>query len=424
MKTHLSIAMVSFAAVVSLYLASTAFRFLTFMDFFSESAVYNDEGCVRTNAVGATEDQTKFNNNAVLMGLWKCSNYKVGEYRPGSIYVGSGFQNGDPAKTAEEFVEHHLKLEKLPVTGFPEDVDFHPHGIFIRKEDDELYVINHAYEKGGERIEVFDILTNDDDDSDPDNAVPTSLRYKHSITSDWMKKEMNGILNSLVVVEQNKFYVTQYLPFPEIRDGWLDMVTVLTLNLLKSFLFGSQNTSVSFCEYNELEEESLTCRKVAGGFIGANGLTHNGDFSKIFVADHKTINVFDRDASTNDLSGRTTVVTPHFVDNIKYDDVSGNVYGGTINHLMNAAKNEYPIETKGAVAGVVELSSQEGGKGKLSWKVRQVFSSWKLNILSNGIRMNSYYVAGAGGYGYDGLLVCPVIDAKAELASTEEEHEL
>lgn len=38
---------------------------------------------------------------------------------------------------------------------------FHPHGIYIRKDKTDnqwLYVINHAYDKGGERIDVFKFI--------------------------------------------------------------------------------------------------------------------------------------------------------------------------------------------------------------------------------------------------------------------------
>ena len=43
-------------------------------------------------------------------------------------------------------------------------VDFHPHGMaltpnWISETEKQLFVINHAWNKGGERIEVFDVTT-------------------------------------------------------------------------------------------------------------------------------------------------------------------------------------------------------------------------------------------------------------------------
>lgn len=100
-----------------------------------------------------------------------------------------------------------LTLQKLPLKDFPEDVEFNTHGMSIRHEDQTLYAINHAFLKGGERVEVFKIR------SDPDK-VPYQLDYQYSITSDWLKKYANGLLNGIQVVDANKFYVSRFYPYP------------------------------------------------------------------------------------------------------------------------------------------------------------------------------------------------------------------
>jgi hypothetical protein len=43
----------------------------------------------------------------------------------------------------------------LELAGFPADVAFHPHGLFYHRPTSKLYVVNHAYARGGERVEVF-----------------------------------------------------------------------------------------------------------------------------------------------------------------------------------------------------------------------------------------------------------------------------
>lgn len=55
-----------------------------------------------------------------------------------------------------------FQLEQLKIENFPYDVAFHPHGIFLDRENQQLYVVNHAYAKGGERIDIFNV------DSSPD----------------------------------------------------------------------------------------------------------------------------------------------------------------------------------------------------------------------------------------------------------------
>eukprot|EP00536_Pseudo-nitzschia_multiseries_P005594 jgi/Psemu1/295946/fgenesh1_pm.107_\ len=391
---------------------------MTLLDYLEEPFVHHDDDCVKVMSIGASEDQTKFNNNSILMTEWRVTGYKPGdEIPPGAMYVASGFQQGsETPKSAEEFVRNDLKIEKLPLVNYPEGVDFHPHGIYIRKEDRTLYVINHAYEKGGERIDVFTIGTANDGDDDPENEIPNRLDYRYTITSDWMKNEMNGIFNSLIFVEKNKFYVTQYLAIQEIHDGWLSFKAKVTLERVKSLLYGKRATYVWYCEYDDESNasSSLDCRKAADNFIGANGITHNSDYSKVFVVDHKTITVFDRNPSSNELEGRTTVDIPHLADNVKFDDVSGNVYGGTINNLWSTVfKNHFPKESEDSTSGIVELvfePESKKGASSIPWKPREVLSTSKLNGVSNGLRMNNFYVMGAGGFGYPGLLVCPVTE--------------
>jgi hypothetical protein len=434
------VASVAFVCTVVFYLCNdNVYSFLTFLDYFEDAASLqdsiSDEGCIKIMSIGATEDQTKFNNNAILMTEWRVVGYKKGENRPGAMYVASGFyqknssnNNNDSNKSSssiirtEDFVSNKLKIEKLPFIDYPEGINFHPHGIYIRKEDRTLYVINHAYEKGGERIDVFRIITTDDDDIDDD--IPIRLDYKYSITSDWMKKELNGIINSIVVVEENKFYITQYEAEPHQPSTFMFSSEFKKgVALLRNLLLGSDaNTNVFYCEYTPSTSTSssssltnnLDCREVADQFEGANGITHNTDYSKIFVASWKSVTVFDRDSATNNLSGRTTIHVPNLVDNIKYDDITGNIYGGTMNNLWSSLiKNPYPKESNETIGGVMEFYQDDENNNDdddISWKTRQVVTTSKLNSISNGIRMNDYYVIGAGGLGYKGLLVCPVVD--------------
>lgn len=48
-------------------------------------------------------------------------------------------------------------MAALTLEGFPPDIAFHPHGMHFRRETAEMFVINHAYSEGGERIDVFKV---------------------------------------------------------------------------------------------------------------------------------------------------------------------------------------------------------------------------------------------------------------------------
>eukprot|EP00903_Cladosiphon_okamuranus_P013564 g12635.t1 len=60
------------------------------------------------------------------------------------------------------------KTALLELEGFPEGTAFHPHGMHYRQETGELFVVNHAFSQGGERIDVFTVTENF-----PQEALPS-----------------------------------------------------------------------------------------------------------------------------------------------------------------------------------------------------------------------------------------------------------
>ena len=94
-------------------------------------------------------------------------------------------------------------------------------------------MVNHAYAEGGERIEVFDIRVDSND-------VPYRLDYKYSITSDFFNDKLMGVINSIVVVDKNKFYITKFMDAHNV-DGTFEMPTTL------SCVHGSDVSDVTIC---------------------------------------------------------------------------------------------------------------------------------------------------------------------------------
>eukprot|EP01126_Amoeba_proteus_P004421 TRINITY_DN11478_c0_g1_i20.p1 TRINITY_DN11478_c0_g1~~TRINITY_DN11478_c0_g1_i20.p1 ORF type:complete len:227 (+),score=27.79 TRINITY_DN11478_c0_g1_i20:328-1008(+) len=104
-----------------------------------------------------------------------------------------------------------FRPEIYPVTliGFPKELAFHPHGLGIWKdgEGDRLFVVNHAYSKGGEHIDVFDLNENDS---------TVVLRYVSHVG---FNSCCMGTVNDVVPVSRNEFYVTQCLPESDTING-------------------------------------------------------------------------------------------------------------------------------------------------------------------------------------------------------------
>eukprot|EP00904_Undaria_pinnatifida_P007493 jgi/Undpi1/3874/HiC_scaffold_16.g07242.m1 len=62
----------------------------------------------------------------------------------------------------------HPKTARLELEGFPVGTAFRPHGMHYQSETGELFVINHAYSQGGERIDVFKVS-----ETFPQDPLPT-----------------------------------------------------------------------------------------------------------------------------------------------------------------------------------------------------------------------------------------------------------
>ena len=97
--------------------------------------------------------------------------------------------------------------KKLSLIGFPADVSIYIHGFDIlrSKEGDFIYFVNHAYNHGGERIEILKIQDNFD------------LTYVNSIIMD---KSLMGGLNDVIVLNQTRFVVTRYIPEADHENGY------------------------------------------------------------------------------------------------------------------------------------------------------------------------------------------------------------
>ena len=84
--------------------------------------------------------------------------------------------------------------------GFPQDLHFYALGMNIY-DNRLLYVINHAYDKGGERVEVFTV--------EKDAQTGVQLTYKKSIR---FPDRFAGMLNDIVAIGEDEFYISHFMP--------------------------------------------------------------------------------------------------------------------------------------------------------------------------------------------------------------------
>ena len=128
-------------------------------NFFTEDFKLNDESCkvIENGGPEGPEDMVQWEHFLL-----------ISEFNLLKVFLIGG-PNSAPNGSIWAYDLEHSTIYKLRIKNFPKNIDFHPHGIDIF--GDELYVINHAYKRGGERIEVLRIT----------NSEHLELVYKSSI---------------------------------------------------------------------------------------------------------------------------------------------------------------------------------------------------------------------------------------------------
>lgn len=122
---------------------------------------------------------------------------------------------------------------------FPAGVAFHPHGMYLNGA--RLYVINHAYSKGGERVDIFELSHG------PDHKVKA-----HWFDSYVFGSEYYGLFNDLVAISEDEYFVTQWLAYPEGDLGKSNDI-LSQLKFIVPSLLNMKSTNIFFCKRNNCE---------------------------------------------------------------------------------------------------------------------------------------------------------------------------
>jgi hypothetical protein len=109
-------------------------------------------------------------------------------------------------------------------------------------------------------------------------------------------------------------------------------------------------------------DEPAQCAVVASGLVMANGITANTDRSRIYVNDLPLLKmrVYER-LQDGALRPSEAVTLPHAVDNIEYDDATGDVLMGSLPTLhANMAADEAadPLSAQTAPGGLLVASTR------------------------------------------------------------------
>lgn len=347
---------------------------LFYLIIFSKSQI-NDQDCFRIPGFEGIEDFTPFgkyflaSSNDRLLDIMEHKKY---EQTNGKILL---------------IDTHKNIIKEVQIENFPQKVAFHPSGISLLK-DKVLYVINHAMNKGGERIEIFNIKGKHEN---------ISLTYKVSFV---LGENYNNMFNCLAVIDKYKFFLAQTFE----KAGSLK-------EDLRNHKLQEQTTYVYYCNITEFQ-----CKKLHNTEGRMNfGLAYDNKHKRIYVADTlaRSIRVYDmkknRRFRNNEihLELKKTIELDYFPENLKYDHSSGEVYVGVLNQVQELINFVRKIEEGRRISENFQPTS-----GVLSINTKKDFSINTLvmqrtfSFISLGYKEKNKVVMGS--YFDEGVYICKI----------------
>lgn len=375
--------------LIPLFLAYFIYNIITNLEIFKDLSPINDKNCKVVRGAVGIEDIVKYKK--YLIGgsndngkLWEIPEYGNKNTPDGKMVI------------IDTSVKHEdIKIEDIRINNFPSDVAFHPHGIYLYNNK-FIYVINHAYHKGGERVEIFKIV---------DENEKIQLDYIKSLQ---FPAEFTGIFNDLVVITDEEILITTYLPFADsLQTG---RSTSLISKIKNFFVLGMSLplTHIYHCKGND-------CVKVKGtSSIMNNGITLDTKNKKVYASNlvNKSARVFNlnRDSKReNILTFDKEILLGFAVDNLEYDKETGlitcGVLGTAFSHI-EVAENLKKFKTLKGVEnkvwyGSLQIDTNNNDKVDITVMENNMFYGISSAIKFNDLIFHTSWVD-------DGTLICKI----------------
>lgn len=291
-----------FTSAFVIGLSYLTYQIIKDLDIYKELNPHSDANCVRLALPSAPEDFVTF-GNFIISGiddrdtLW-------------GTETGAALAD-DGALVAIDPSSQSYSL--IPLSNFPSHTAFHPHGLYLYNS--LLYVINHAYRKGGERIDIFNL-------SLKNGSVVAS--YRRSV---FFPDMYLGALNDLVVVNEKEMFITTWLPWPDNPDG--RGIGFLETILRVLFYKLTKMTHIIHC----IDENGKpNCETVDSGYL-MNGIVIVKD--KLIAGDAaaKKLKMFKIEGKRLKLEKELDVSCA--VDNLHYDEKENVLYSGCVSRTID-----------------------------------------------------------------------------------------
>jgi len=357
--------------------------------------IKNNQNCKVIRGGKGLEDFAQFDSNHLIgisndnLKLWEMKNFGVEKTQNGKVFV---------------FDMQNENLKLYDIIGFPENIAFHPHGIYLYKNT-YLYCINHAYKYGGERIEVIKIQKENEsnkklffsskfffiDINFQNNcfthlnlfniniilASDFSFKYEKSLI---LPEKLMGITNDLIVVgPHDDIYITTHLSIHDPIEG-RDNSLMKQIRMILPILFKIKGTFIYHCETSHLRNINIpshfkciqTTDQESLSLLN-NGIAYDEENDIIYVSNllERRIRIFKRDPENKiHLNYLNDINIEYPGDNINFErDKEGNtiltvgVLGKALHHtkLVEESKNDGIISMNNSTFfGSVKIKIQKG----------------------------------------------------------------
>jgi len=376
--------------IVSIF-AYAIYNLVTFLDFNGQYVEINTDSCVKIKGIIGAEDMTRVGQFLIASSNDNLKDIFFPDKNDrGAIYV----INPD----TESF-------RKLKLINFPKEIGFRPHGISYK--DGFLYVINHAFSQGGERVEVFKHPTHDS--SSPDLSYDgMELEYRYSIPFDDYHL---GRLNDLTVTNtdehNDEIYITHSSPVTDSKEG-RDVSLLGKIKNLFFIAFKIKNTYVYYCKGIN-ESGKAKCKAILGTQAEMNnGINYNSKKDYIYVAktvDKKltTYKIDEKDRSVLHLIKEIDL--RFYPDNIDFNEEDHSLTIGVFNRGIDFLnwldlyeKNKHIVSNFTYWGGAISVNI-------FTYKTKTIIMQKdKLAATSVGVQVGKKIVLGS--FSDDGILFC------------------
>ena len=368
-------------SLLLIFLAYATYNFINILDLFKtvDPTLLQEDNCQIIPGYIGIEDFVEYSDEILIGGsnnnlkLFTLNNYNDTE-------------NGNMIS----FNISSKQFSIVPLKNFPGNIAFHPHGIFLFKKE-IIYVINHAFDKGGERIEKFRIIEKED--------KITYLTYMQSFI---LPDTLKGTLNDLVALREDEFYFTSsYYTQLDTKNN-----DVGTVNKIASLISIALNTKLTYAYYY-YEQKTVQLSNAKGLLL--NGIPLNDRFNTLYICDSlgKTVSIYSINKENHQIIKLIkTLDIGYGCDNLSFDSKTNQVYVT----LMGRAKDFLELSSNYKSTRKLEVKEMYGGIITISklniFSLSLIFKNKMMSVSNSIIKNNKLAILSS--CVDNGIMICEI----------------